>query len=62
MELLGEYKGYDPTVNPSVSNEFATGTTATRVFLNVKCVKIAYFHSCTSIWSYLDQSDTSSFQ
>lgn len=24
MELLGEYKGYDPTVNPSVSNEFAT--------------------------------------
>lgn len=24
MEMLGEYKGYDPTVNPSVSNEFAT--------------------------------------
>lgn len=24
MEMLGEYKGYDPTVNPSISNEFAT--------------------------------------
>ncbi len=24
MEILGEYKGYDPTVNPSISNEFAT--------------------------------------
>lgn len=24
MELLGEYKGYDPTINPSISNEFAT--------------------------------------
>ncbi|EFA01243.1 peroxidasin isoform X1 [Tribolium castaneum] len=24
MQLLGEYKGYDPTVNPSISNVFAT--------------------------------------
>lgn len=24
MEMLGEYKGYDPTINPSISNEFAT--------------------------------------
>lgn len=24
MEMLGEYKGYNPTVNPSISNEFAT--------------------------------------
>lgn len=24
MELLGEYKGYDATINPSISNEFAT--------------------------------------
>ncbi|KAK3090062.1 hypothetical protein FSP39_008890 [Pinctada imbricata] len=24
MQLLGEYKGYNPTVDPSISNEFAT--------------------------------------
>ena len=24
MEMLGEYKGYDPNVNPSISNVFAT--------------------------------------
>ncbi|KAJ8305370.1 hypothetical protein KUTeg_015915, partial [Tegillarca granosa] len=24
MEKLGSYKGYDPTINPSISNEFAT--------------------------------------
>ena len=24
MAMLGEYKGYDPTINPSIANEFAT--------------------------------------
>ncbi|KAH8305592.1 hypothetical protein KR059_002341 [Drosophila kikkawai] len=24
MQILGEYKGYDPAVNPSIANEFAT--------------------------------------